>query len=113
MTFCTFSKEIQESSPYIDASDRCNKCVCEHVLHDAHDKRFTIIKIGEIYALSAKTEQSSLANRTIQFCQAKPPKLEHPIYKTGTSDFSRHSIVTRQHSSLNFRHLKKYTIRHE
>jgi hypothetical protein len=44
------------------ASVRCNKCVCEHVLRDAHDKGITIIKIGETYALSAKTKESSLEN---------------------------------------------------
>jgi hypothetical protein len=54
MPFCPFFKEIQGSLPYIYASERCNKYVCEEVLRDAHDKRITTIKTREAYALSAK-----------------------------------------------------------
>jgi hypothetical protein len=42
--------------------------VCEHVLHDTYEKKITTIKVGETYAMSVKIGQSSLANRTIQFC---------------------------------------------
>jgi hypothetical protein len=48
--------------PYIYASERCNQSGCEHVLCDAHDKRFTIIKEKETYVLSTQTGQSSLVN---------------------------------------------------
>jgi hypothetical protein len=37
---------------------------------------------------------------------AKPQKPKHPVYKIGQSDFSRHNIVTRQYSSLHFKHSK-------
>jgi hypothetical protein len=70
------------------ASEVCNKSVCEHELRDAHNSRITTNKIGEIYAKSVKIGQSGLTNRIIRFCQAKPIKLEHPVYKTRTSDFS-------------------------
>jgi hypothetical protein len=43
--------------------------VCEHVLHDAHDKRFITIKSREVFVLFANTEQPGLENRTIRFCQ--------------------------------------------
>jgi hypothetical protein len=62
-------QENQEELPYIYASEWCNKCVCEHVLHDAHDKIFTTIKAREAYVLFAKTGQSGLTNRNIQFFQ--------------------------------------------
>jgi hypothetical protein len=39
--------------------------VCGHVLCDAYDKKITTIKVGETYAMSVKTGQSGLANRTI------------------------------------------------
>jgi hypothetical protein len=39
--FCTFFKKIQESSTYSYASVGYNKSVYEHVISDAHDKRFT------------------------------------------------------------------------
>jgi hypothetical protein len=57
-------------------------CVREHELCDAYDRRITINKIEETYAKSIKTGQSGLANQTIQFCQAKPLKPKHPIYKS-------------------------------
>jgi hypothetical protein len=62
-------------------------CVREHELCDAHDGRITTNKIGETYAKSVKTGQSGLINWIIQFCQAKPIKPEHPVYKTETSSF--------------------------
>jgi hypothetical protein len=65
MSFCKFCKEIQESSPYMYAFERCNNNVCEQVLHDVYDKRFTKIKAGETYDLSVKTKQFDLKNRTI------------------------------------------------
>jgi hypothetical protein len=80
-------KENQESSPYIYASDMCNNFVCEHELRDAHDRRITTNRL-EKHMLSL----------------AKPVKLEHPVYKTGTFGFFRLSILTRTHSSLHFRH---------
>jgi hypothetical protein len=62
MPFCTFCKEIQESSPYMYAFEGCNNNVCEQVLCDAYDKWFMKIKAGETYVLSAKTGQSGLGN---------------------------------------------------
>jgi hypothetical protein len=64
MLFYTFFKELQESSPYIYASERCNISVCVHVLRDILDKRFTTIKSREAYVLSAKTGHFSLARKT-------------------------------------------------
>jgi hypothetical protein len=62
-------------------------CVSEHVIRDAHNGRITINKIRVTHTKSAKTRQFDLVNQTIRFCQAKPTKPEHPIYKTGTSMF--------------------------
>jgi hypothetical protein len=69
--------------------------MCKHVLCDAHDKRITKIKIREPYAMSVKTEQFGLA---------KPPKPEHPIYKTRTSSFFRHIILTKKYTPIILRH---------
>jgi hypothetical protein len=69
MPFCTFCKEIQESSPYMYAFERCNNNVCEQVLRDAYNKRLMKIKAGETYALSVKTGQFSLGNQIIRFYQ--------------------------------------------
>jgi hypothetical protein len=44
---------------------RCASKVCEQVIRDAYDKRFTKIKVGETYALSVKTGQSGLKNWNI------------------------------------------------
>jgi hypothetical protein len=88
------------------ASDMCNNLYVRHKLCDAHDRRITINKIEETYAKPVKTGQSDLTNRTIRFCQAKPIKLEHLVYKTRTSDFSRLSILIRKQSSLYLRHSK-------
>jgi hypothetical protein len=73
MPFCTFFKEIQENSPYIYVSKRCNKSVCEQIISDAYDKRFRKIKARETYVMSAKTGQSSLANRNIRFGKSDHP----------------------------------------
>jgi hypothetical protein len=51
------------------------KGVCEQVIRDAHDTRFTTIKSREAYVLSVKTEHSGLANRNIRF-----RKLAHPVF---------------------------------
>jgi hypothetical protein len=75
-------------------------CVSEHVICDAHNGRITTNKIRVTYTESAKTGQFDLVNQTIRFCQAKPTKPEHPIYKTGTSDFSKLSILIRKHAIL-------------
>jgi hypothetical protein len=49
------------------------------------------IKFGETYAKSAKTGQSDLGNRIIQFCQQNHKnrntrflKLEHPVFPDST-----------------------------
>jgi hypothetical protein len=100
MLFCTFFKEIQESSPYIYTSDKCNNFVCVNIYYVMHITGGSQqIKFRETYAKSTKTRQSSLANRTIQFCQARPTKPEHPVYKTGTSGFSRLNILIRKNTS--------------
>jgi hypothetical protein len=49
--------------------------MCEQVIRDAHDKRFTKIKPRETYILSAKIGQSGLANQNIWF-----GKLDHPVF---------------------------------
>jgi type VI protein secretion system component Hcp len=69
MSFCTFFKEIQESSPYMYAFEVCNKsvCVCEQVICDAHDRRFIKIKLREAYVLPTKIGHPSLANQNIRF----------------------------------------------
>jgi hypothetical protein len=46
------------------------------------------IKFGETYAKFAKTE-----------CQARPTKPKYLVYKTGTSGFSKLSILTRKNTS--------------
>jgi hypothetical protein len=69
------------------ASDMCNNFERKQVLRDAQKKRITTNKIGETYAKSVKIGQSCLTNQTIQFCQAKPIKPEHPVYKTRTFGF--------------------------
>jgi hypothetical protein len=68
MSFCTFFKKIQESTPRdIYASVECNKSECEHIITNAYDKRITTIKAKEAYVLSTKIGQSSLVNMNIQF----------------------------------------------
>jgi hypothetical protein len=47
--------------------ERCNQSVCKQLIHDAHDKLFTKIKVRETYFLSVKTEQSDLANWNLRF----------------------------------------------
>jgi hypothetical protein len=41
--------------------------VGEQGIHDAHDRRFTKIKLREAYVQSTKTGQSGLVNRNIRF----------------------------------------------
>jgi hypothetical protein len=63
MPFCTLFKEIQDSSPYIYASEKCNNFVCVnmydvmHMIGGSHQ-----LKFGETYGMSAKIGQSSLGN---------------------------------------------------
>jgi hypothetical protein len=70
--------------PFMYASGRCNNNVCEHIIRDAYDKRFTKIKATRTYVLSAKIEQSGLAKRNIWFCQQnwiiRYEKLDHPDF---------------------------------
>jgi hypothetical protein len=66
MPFNTLFKEIQESSPYIYASDKCNNFVCVnkyYVMHMIGGSEQ--LKFGETYAKSTKTGQSSLRNRIV------------------------------------------------
>jgi hypothetical protein len=53
--FCTFFKEIQQSSPYIYASNKCNNFMCVNMYYVMH---MTVgshqLKFGETYAKSAK-----------------------------------------------------------
>jgi hypothetical protein len=70
MPFCTLFKQIQESSPYIYTSDKCNNFVCVNMYYVMHMTGGSQqIKFGEIYDKSAKTGQFNLENWIIQFCQ--------------------------------------------
>jgi hypothetical protein len=98
--FCTFFKNIQETSPYIYTTD-CATNECEHVLCDAYDRRFTKIKAkkhmfclpkldtsawqnrtSDFLSTTRKTGTSSLENRTIRFFQ-----VDHIDKKTNTNEF--------------------------
>jgi hypothetical protein len=60
---------MQESSPYIYASDKCNNFVCVNTYYEMHiTEGSQQIKFGETYAKFAKTGQSSLVNWIIRFC---------------------------------------------
>jgi hypothetical protein len=78
MPFCTHFKEIQESSPYIYASDKCNNFVCVNIYYVMHmtggSQR---LKFRETYAKSAKTGQSNLETGSSDFISKTT--------KTGTS----------------------------
>jgi hypothetical protein len=92
IAFCTLFKEIQESSPSIYATNKCNNFGCVNMYYVMHMTRgLEQIKFGEIYAKSAKTGQSSLENRIIWFCQQNHKnqniwflKPEHPIFSDST-----------------------------
>jgi hypothetical protein len=75
--------------PYIYASERCNKNVCEQVIHYAYDKSFTKIKARETYVLSTKTEQFDLTNWNLRFFQAihRSKKSIHHISDTHKHTF--------------------------
>jgi hypothetical protein len=68
--FCTLFKEIQEISPYIYSSDKCNNFVCVNMYYVMHIiVGSQQIKFGETYVKFVKTGQSDLANQNIQFSQ--------------------------------------------
>jgi hypothetical protein len=55
--------EIQESSPYIYASDKCNNFVCVNMYYVMHMTGGSQqIKFGETYAKCVKIGQPGLAN---------------------------------------------------
>jgi hypothetical protein len=63
MLFCTPFKEIQESSPYIYASNKCNNFVCVNMYYVMHMTGGSQqLKFRETYAKSTKIRQSGLEN---------------------------------------------------
>jgi hypothetical protein len=97
MPFCTLFKEIQESTPYICTSDKCNNFVCVNMYYVMHMTRGPQkLKFGETYAKSVKTEQSDLGNRIIWFCQQN--------HKSWNIHFFRLNILIRKHTPMISRH---------
>jgi hypothetical protein len=63
MLFCTLFKEIQESSLYIYAFDKCNNFVCVNIYYVMHMTGGSQqLKFRETYAKSDKIGQSGLEN---------------------------------------------------
>jgi hypothetical protein len=62
-----FKENPRELPVYVCIRSVQQKSMCEQVIRDAHDGRFTKIKLRESYVLYAKTGQSSLRNQNIRF----------------------------------------------